>query len=74
MGDALALRLGECTCGALVCVRCKSVVPAAQRSEHMCREGTAETDSATVALMAKIGKQCPACGKFVEKTEGCDTS
>ena len=38
---------------------------------HMCAQVTSVVDPQTLALMAKIGKKCPACGKFVEKTEGC---
>ena len=72
VGDSLAIRLGECpTCEATICVRCKSVVPAGERRKHMCRHATAEADPATKALLARIGKKCPACGKIVEKTEGC---
>jgi hypothetical protein len=70
--DNLAIRLGECTCGAAVCVRCKSVVEPDERATHMCKKVDAETDEKTKALMAKIGKKCPACGKLVEKTEGCN--
>merc|ERR1711871_1903649 len=39
---------------------------------HMCTQATATVNPATLALMAKIGKKCPGCGKFVQKTEGCD--
>ena len=42
-----------------------------ERRKHMCRHATAEADPATKALLARIGKKCPACGKIVEKTEGC---
>ena len=72
VGDALALRLGVCTCGAVICTRCKSVIPAEEQASHMCRNASAEADPATKALMTKIGKQCPGCGNFVQKTEGCN--
>ena len=71
-GDKLAVRLGACpTCAALVCKRCQGLVKPRHASEHMCAKATTVVDPATLALMAKIGKKCPACGKFVEKTEGC---
>jgi hypothetical protein len=38
----------------------------------MCKQASAETDKATLALMKRVGKKCPGCGKFVEKAEGCD--
>jgi len=73
MDEKLAVRLGQCpNCAAAICTRCKTMVQPEAMLSHMCAEVTAETDPATLALMAKIGKKCPACGKFVEKTAGCN--
>ena len=68
-GDRLAIRLGECMCGALVCTRCQSVVERSQQRSHMCRNATAEVDPATKALMAKVCKPCPGCGNLIQFTE-----
>ena len=32
---------------------------------------TKDDDPASKALIAKIGKACPACGMFIEKNQGC---
>ena len=32
---------------------------------------TAHDDAESRALIAKIGKKCPACGMFMEKNQGC---
>ena len=41
---------------------------------HMCASARrdAPPDKQTLELMARIGKKCPACGNFVQKTDGCD--
>lgn len=70
--EKLAVRLGQCpNCTAAVCSRCKTLVKPESRKSHMCAQVTAETDQATLELLAKIGKKCPGCGKFTEKTQGC---
>ena len=75
VGDKMALRLGRCDCGALVCSRCYTVVPPAEgdkRRLHLCKTATAEADPATLELMKRIGRKCPACGNFVQKVAGCN--
>ena len=37
----------------------------------MCASATAHDDAESHALIAKIGKKCPACGMFMEKNQGC---
>jgi len=75
-----SLRLGKCACGALICGRCYKV----QTSyDHFCSleiEGKDEKappkddmDVKTKKLLAKVGKNCPGCGNFIEKNEGCNT-
>jgi hypothetical protein len=45
---------------------------------HECSElgavmlaANAPVDDETMELLKKIGKKCPACGMFIEKSEGC---
>jgi hypothetical protein len=71
VGVGVAVRLGRCPCGGLVCSRCKALVPAADVRSHVCKVATSADDPATRALIAKIGKKCPACGMFIEKNAGC---
>ena len=73
VGQGIAVRLGQCPCGALVCSRCKALVDHRQAHTHVCKNATAEIDSATKALITKIGKACPACGMLIEKNQGCST-
>ena len=68
--EGVAVRLGRCPCGALICSRCKALVPAADGMTHLCKDATAD-DPASRELIAKIGKKCPACGLFIEKNAGC---
>jgi len=80
-GD-VAVRLGQCpSCIAYVCIRCQGHVPAdplvARAPVHKCADHEGRTDgdepdAASLAMMAAIGKKCPACGSFIEKNEGCD--
>ena len=70
--QGVAVRLGCCPCGALICSRCKGLVPAAERLSHLCKDATAD-DPASRELIAKIGKACPACGLFIEKNAGCSS-
>ena len=71
--DGVAVRLGRCPCGALVCARCKALVPAKDERAHVCKSGPGADDAAARQLMAKIGKKCPACSMFIEKNEGCSS-
>ena len=73
--DGVAVRLGKCPCGALVCARCKALVPAKDERTHVCKSGhgLGADDAAARQLMAKIGKKCPACSMFIEKNEGCSS-
>lgn len=71
--ERLAVRLGSCpSCASLVCTRCHGQVKAEAIRHHMCAQVSAVTDEATLQLMAKIGKKCPGCGRYMQKTEGCD--
>ena len=40
---------------------------------HSCTasKGAAAPDPATMALMHQLGKPCPRCANFIEKTSGC---
>jgi hypothetical protein len=70
---ALAIRLGECPCGALLCVACKTLVQAEDAQAHVCKEGGEAADPATRALMTKVCKACPGCGMLLQNTgTGCD--
>ena len=71
--DGVAVRLGRCPCGALVCARCKALVPAKDERTHVCKSGPGADDAAARQLMARIGKKCPACSMFIEKNEGCSS-
>ena len=59
--------------GALVCSRCKALVPARDERSHVCKDAPVADDAAARSMMARIGKKCPACGMFIEKNEGCST-
>ena len=69
--QGVAIRLGRCPCGALQCIRCKGLVPQKDVFSHVCAIATKDDDPASKALIAKIGKACPACGMFIEKNQGC---
>ena len=71
--ERLAVRLGSCPgCSTLVCTRCNGMVKADSVRNHMCATVDTVTDEATLELMAKIGKKCPGCGRYMQKTQGCD--
>ena len=61
-GEAVAVRLGRCPCGATVCTRCKSTVKAADARTHMCKEATTETDAATQARNERVIHMSRSCG------------
>ena len=85
-GISYVLRMGRCDCGVVICGRCEFALKSkeydltreslSQQNElHDCRLVDAEVtviDEKTMALMAKIGKKCPGCGNFVQRTAGCD--
>lgn len=73
------IRLGECPCGALMCVRCREVVATDQRGrhEHECPPDKSQTahdpyEEESVRTMERLGKRCPNCGIFLEMNGGCD--
>lgn len=71
-GEAEGVRLGECPCGARVCVLCHTVQ---EGGPHACKEAHGShgppTDKATLQLIAKIAKRCPGCGNPIQKNAGC---
>ena len=85
-GISYVLRMGHCECGAVICGRCETALKpedydltratlSQQNDLHDCRLEDAKVtviDEKTMSLMAKIGKKCPGCGNFVQRTAGCD--
>eukprot|EP01045_Picozoa_sp_COSAG04_P022757 COSAG04_NODE_2617_length_3848_cov_2.473460_2_plen_434_part_00 len=74
------MRLGKCECGARVCVQChgqatEEMVGSQLTWVHQCPEdldrGT-PTDPATLQLMSRVGKRCPNCNAFIQKSDGCN--
>lgn len=64
--------LGKCPCGALVCTRCMSLERKGPE-EHMCANTQiSRVDTASKEIFARVCKKCPACGNYVQKTEGCN--
>ena len=69
-----AMRMGRCACGAMICGRCHAL-SGSEALTHDCRLAKVrdtKVDEKTAKLMATIGKRCPGCGNFVQKTAGCD--
>eukprot|EP00927_Polykrikos_kofoidii_P072202 TRINITY_DN68346_c0_g1_i1.p1 TRINITY_DN68346_c0_g1~~TRINITY_DN68346_c0_g1_i1.p1 ORF type:complete len:591 (-),score=98.89 TRINITY_DN68346_c0_g1_i1:54-1826(-) len=78
----IGVRLGVCpSCGTTVCTKCETRVEADRRRRgppkalHRCDEIAKKLSEApdpeTLAMCAKIGKKCPACGMFIQKVDGC---
>ena len=72
---APAVKTERCPCGKGVCVQCHQLVPEHEFYTHRCPEASADhtmDDAASLALMKKIGKQCPNCNNFIIKNDGCN--
>jgi hypothetical protein len=70
-GSIGGIRLGKCPrCSSLVCIRCQGLC---KDLGHMCpKAAKAKDDKESMDWMIRECKKCPGCGKFVQKTEGCD--
>eukprot|EP00949_MAST-11_sp_MAST-11-sp1_P000634 g634.t1 len=76
-GDGVRPRPERCPCGAGVCLRCHSLIPADEMDTHKCPEAKDSASSAleeakTIETMKKLGKKCPNCNMFIIKNDGCD--
>jgi hypothetical protein len=76
-GFGAELQLGECPCGALLCMKCRNEEKGAK---HVCRgvqshreagKPTEEQMAETILMLGQVGKKCPVCSMFIQKNEGC---
>jgi len=71
------MKLGECPCGARVCVVCHQLAegpdPETGAYSHTCPDldQAEERDEETQKVMEQTGKPCPNCGIFIQHNGGC---
>mmetsp|Transcript_12429 Transcript_12429/g.20639 ORF Transcript_12429/g.20639 Transcript_12429/m.20639 type:complete len:1077 (+) Transcript_12429:142-3372(+) len=67
------LHPGMCPCGAVVCLKCKERLDPEIAEFHVCgrQHRGLVMDEATRKELEKSGKQCPNCGKWIQKSGGC---
>ena len=68
----LARALAACECGATFCLQCKMPATPPHRCGALVQGQDDAKTIAEIKQMIKAGKECPACGQFIEKNQGCD--
>jgi len=64
---------GKCPCGVMVCLRCHLQLDRKDFLSHDCGlDKMNPMDAKTLAKMNQLGKRCPNCNNFIEKTGGCN--
>ena len=69
--ENMKVSLAACECGTLYCIRCFTKATVHHRCLNLKMAVDDELALKSIKKVIACGKECPGCGQFLEKNEGC---